>query len=139
MTRFHYRTQYQPTDYVFEAVDVGGSWRAYIERQPPYGSRNQGAHETHRLTADGRQYVCWDSPLRTEEECWKIAALWADCTQHYVATGRFEPLPSRDDPRWDISPGTPLVARPLRSGAIRPVAGPRPPTGLLARLRGAIG
>lgn len=47
-----------------------GSWRAYFNGQPP--SRSHVLHDS-----DG-YYVCWDSPLRTEQEARQIAKRWMD-------------------------------------------------------------
>lgn len=67
------------------------TWRVYIEQQPSYGSRNAGAHASHRLGLPHSPYVCWTNPLRTYAEARSVAALWADATQQYIATGMFAP------------------------------------------------
>jgi len=85
-------------DYVFDFVQLPGTWRAYIVWQPPYGNRATGAHETHRLH-DGRPYVCWDRPIATEAQLRQVAALWAEATQHYIAVGVFTPPANRPSVR----------------------------------------
>ena len=75
------------------------AWRVYIDRQPGYGSRNSGAHASHRLGLPNRPYVCWTNPLRTYAEARSVAALWADATQHYIATGNFTPPPGQRNVR----------------------------------------
>ena len=104
-------------DYVFsfEWVTSANSWRAYIVSQPGYGNRPTGAHDTHRLS-DGRTYVCWDRPLPTAVDARNVAAAWAEATQRYIATGRFE-LPAnrpsiKDRTRVGTSrPSTPPPSR----------------------------
>jgi hypothetical protein len=77
------------TDYYFSfEQDADGYWLAFIEKQPPYGDRKTDGHSTHRLTEDGRKYVCWDSPIESLEACHQVAALWADATQEYIRTGK---------------------------------------------------
>jgi hypothetical protein len=65
----YYRTRDGRADYHFSIErQTDGTYRTYILSQPNYGSRATGAHETHRLTGGSRHYVCWDRPLRSEEE-----------------------------------------------------------------------
>lgn len=45
-----------------------GSWRAYFNGSPPSTS-----HVLH--DSDG-YYVCWDRPLRTEQEARQVAQRW---------------------------------------------------------------
>ena len=78
------RTRYE---FAFEKQS-NGSWRAYIEDQPDYGSRAAGAHSTHRLSDGNRKYICWDSRINTLEEAKQVAAVWSDKTQEYIRTGR---------------------------------------------------
>lgn len=84
-----YRTRDGRADYQFSVErQSDGSYRAFILSQPNYGGRSTGAHETHRLSANGRRYVCWNRPLYTAERAKIVAALWADATQAYIATGQ---------------------------------------------------
>jgi len=86
--RSYYRTRDGRTDYSFSFEEqADGSWRAYIESQPPYGIRASDAHSTHRLSDGSRRYVCWTSVLDSLEEAKNVAALWADKTQEYIRTG----------------------------------------------------
>jgi hypothetical protein len=75
----------------FAWIAPQNTWRVYIENQPSYGSRNTSAHASHRLGLPGRPYVCWTNSLRTYAEARSVAALWADATQRYIATGTFAP------------------------------------------------
>jgi hypothetical protein len=87
--RTYYRTRDAQADYRFSIErQRNGTYRAYICSQPSYGPRGTAAHETHRLTAGGRHYICWNRPIDTEEEAQSVAALWADATQEYIKTGR---------------------------------------------------
>lgn len=79
--------------FVWLAQEQG--WRVYIDHQPSYRSRNAGAHASHRLGLPHHPYVCWTNPLRTYAEARSVAALWADATQQYIATGNFAPPPGR--------------------------------------------
>lgn len=85
----YYRTKDGLADYRFSIErQPDDTYRCFILSQPSYGSRATGAHETHRLTAGFRRYVCWSQPLRSEEEAKNVAALWADATQEYIGSGR---------------------------------------------------
>lgn len=83
----YYRTKNGRSDYGFNIARLGnGQFRIYIVSQPSYGSRSTGAHPTHRLN-DGRPYICWDSPITSEEQARQIAAIWADKTEDYILHG----------------------------------------------------
>lgn len=83
-----YRTKDGRADYHFSFEEQSnGTWRAYIQKQPDYGSRSSSPHATHRLSDGGRQYVCWSTPLHSEEEARAVAAAWADATQKYIRDG----------------------------------------------------
>ena len=85
----YYRTKDGRADFGFSFErESDGTWRAYIQSMPDYGSRDTSLHTTHRLRSGGRYYVCWDSPLNSEREARSVAALWADLTQKYIRTGR---------------------------------------------------
>lgn len=85
----YYRTSDGAADYFFSFEEQPtGNWRAYIEAQPSYGTRADGAHETHRLSDNGRRYICWTTALRSLDEAKTVAALWADKTQQYIRTGQ---------------------------------------------------
>ena len=53
---------------------------------PSYRSLDTSLHTTHRLTDNGRYYVCWTQPLSSEADARKVAKLWADLTQEYIKT-----------------------------------------------------
>lgn len=89
MPRAFYRTKDRRADYEFSFErQTGGDWRAYILDQPSYGSRDEGADATHRYTDNGRHYICWNRAIRSEADVHKVAALWADCTQEYIRSGK---------------------------------------------------
>lgn len=64
-----------------------GSIRAYIDRQPSYGSRSADSHITHRNGDGNRYYVCWNTPLRSLDDAKKVAEQWAKRTDRYIRTG----------------------------------------------------
>jgi len=87
--RIYYRTRDGLADYRFSIErQTNGAYRVFILAQPSYGSKSTAAHATHRLSAGGRHYVCWNRPLRSEGEAKTVAALWADATQQYIKSGR---------------------------------------------------
>jgi hypothetical protein len=79
-------------EFTFAWLAPDNCWRVYIEDQPLYRGRNTSDVSTHRLGLGSRPYVCWDRPLLTYEDARAVAALWADCTQQYIATGFLSPL-----------------------------------------------
>lgn len=88
MDVMYYRTQDGLADYGFSfEPQPDGTWRAYVERQPSYGTRSTDAHSTHRLSAGGRKFVCWTTAFRTEAEARAVAQRWADSTQRYIRFG----------------------------------------------------
>lgn len=72
--------------YRFQIKRVGGEYRAYILNSPRYLSRSTDGHSTHRHY-DGRYYVCWSTPVRSQSDMINIARQWADCTQKYIEYG----------------------------------------------------
>ena len=90
MSTAYYRTEDGLADYFFSFErQRDGSYRAYIVSQPSYRGRSDDMHSTHRLRdSGGRPYVCWTRPLRSEQDAREVAALWADCTQEYIRSGR---------------------------------------------------
>jgi hypothetical protein len=71
---------------------LDGSIRAYIVRQPDYGSRDSSLHTTHRLKDGERHYVCWNTTLYTMTEVKNVAADWSKRTDRYIRTGKpFKP------------------------------------------------
>jgi hypothetical protein len=75
-------------DFTF-ALRSDGTWRIYLETQPPYSSygRDDSLRATHRLN-DGQHYVCWTGPIRSLDEAKSVAKLWAEKTAEYLTTGR---------------------------------------------------
>lgn len=82
-------------EFTFTWTPQLNGWRVYIDRQPGYGNRNASEVATHRLGTNSRPYVCWTTPLRSYEDARQVAALWADSTQQYIATGVFGVPPQR--------------------------------------------
>lgn len=120
-----YRTWPTKRDYSFTFTLVGGTWRIYINDSPGYGSRPSGSVATHRLNISGRPYICWDQGIETLSAAQAVAALWADSTEHYIATGRFELPPGRPAATdKSVLNGYPATG----TTTARPAAAPRPPT-----------
>ncbi len=85
----YYRTKDGKADYGFSIErQPDGSYRSYIVSQPSYGNRDTTPGVIHRLIDGDRYYVCWNGRLNSEKEARQVAALWADCTQEYIRTGR---------------------------------------------------
>jgi hypothetical protein len=92
-----YRTvRHGQLDFEFAVVRLrSGNYRVYILQQPAYGSRDVGAHPTHRLTdSRGRRYVCWDSVIPTARAAMAIGGEWAELTARYILNGT--PITSPD-------------------------------------------
>jgi len=84
----------QGRSFLFAFVHKGEEegWRIYILRQPPYGSRVVGPHETHRhFDAVLRlHFVCIHDdrkPVVAPAEAMDLARMWADGTVRYIDTG----------------------------------------------------
>lgn len=89
VTRLSYRTKDAKADYSFSYERQSDStWRAYIVSQPGYGSRDEGAHPTHRLSDGSRKFVCWSAPIPSLDQAKQVSALWADATQEYIRSGK---------------------------------------------------
>ncbi|MDR1213878.1 MAG: hypothetical protein LBK54_07350 [Propionibacteriaceae bacterium] len=114
-------------DYSFTFKYEGGGWRVYINNSPNYRGRPAGSVETHRLGLGRRPYICWTNSLPTISAAQGVAALWADCTEHYIATGRFEAPPNRPAVQdrsvlGDFAPAASAVPATFRTGAASPTA-----------------
>ena len=84
-----------------------GSVRAYIDRQPSYGSRDTDPHKIHRNLDSNRYYVCVQEPMpRTVSDAKAVAEEWAKRTDRYVRTG--------------VSFDTPGSSRPVIDDGIPP-------------------
>jgi hypothetical protein len=88
--RVSYRTRDGRADYQFSIEQQNnGGYRTYIASQPSYGNRPTGAHPTHRQhDGAGRPFVCWSTPIASEQDALRVSAAWADATQEYIKTGR---------------------------------------------------
>lgn len=81
--------------HLFEFVPVrlpSGVYRAYIRRQPGYGTRPTAAGQTHRLTDQHGQYICWTPEPTDVGGLIKVMRVWAESTVGYIRTGTFGPL-----------------------------------------------
>lgn len=97
-----YRSWPNRRDYSFTFTLVGAGWRIYINNSPDYGGRLSSSAASHRLDIAAQPYICWSpdggtyaAPIPTLSEAQGVAALWADCTENYIASGRFEPAAGR--------------------------------------------
>jgi len=93
-----YRSWPNGRDYSFTYALVSGSWRVYINNSPDYRNRSSSSVDTHRLDIGARPYICWNQAINTVSDAQGVSALWADCTERYISTGRFEPPPGRPTP-----------------------------------------
>ena len=83
-----YRSRSGQSRYKFDIQWVANGYRIYILEHPSYGSRDTGAHPTHRLRDSRGSFVCWTGHLATIEQARKIAALWAEETEDYILRKR---------------------------------------------------
>ena len=74
--------------YQFTFDRIGGAWRIYIDAQPPYRGRGAALELTHRLVDGSRYYVCWTGSLDSLPAAIRVAVMWADRTETYIATGQ---------------------------------------------------
>jgi hypothetical protein len=136
-----YRAWPTKRDYSFTFEFAGDAWKVYIDNSPDYGRRPAGSVATHRLDIGGRPHICWAAAIPTLSEAQAVAALWADSTENYIATGRFEPAAGRPKVQdrtvlngFPAPPGRPNPAAtrptPARAGQRR-----RPRQSLWSRLK----
>ncbi|MDA3923985.1 MAG: hypothetical protein PF904_04710 [Kiritimatiellae bacterium] len=89
-----WRTKYQTNDgrdnFTFSIERDRRSFRIYIDKHPSYRNRATDAHSTHRYSDGDRHYICWDGKLNNWAEAEDIATAWAERTQGYIRTGRFQ-------------------------------------------------
>ena len=91
LSNIHYRAS-NGTDFVFDfELRSGDGWRIHIRCQPDYQNWSASAEATHRLGDMDHPYICWDSPITSLDDAYKIAALWSESTLAYVSTGVFRP------------------------------------------------
>lgn len=97
-----YRSHPNRRDYSFTFRFNDPGWQVYINSSLDYGIRASDSVASHRLGLGDRPYVCWrpaDSRqagmISTFSEAQAVAALWADSTENYIATGDFKPAAGR--------------------------------------------
>src|SRR5947209_7657374 len=76
-----------------------GSVRAYIVRQPSYGSRDTDPHKIHRNKDGERYYVCCQPQPRSVSEAKTRAEQWAQRTDRYIRSGVSFDTPGSSSPR----------------------------------------
>ena len=98
------------SEFTLELCETGTDrWTIYILRQPGYRTRRSGPASSHRyIDREGRPYVCWSQRLRSPDEAYAVARLWAEATEYYISTGRF--VAPADLPDADPEPGSALAA-----------------------------
>ena len=85
-----YRTRDGRAYFIFHFVQVSTYFEVDIVKMPCYGTRNEGAHETHRLgSRNGGKKICFgdESAINTLEIAREFAASWAENTWQYILTG----------------------------------------------------
>lgn len=99
----YYTTLDRQATFCFDFVQAPrGEWRIYIQQQPRYNGRPEGAFETHRLSDARGHYICWEPAPRTLDQAKGVARAWADATHEYIQSGVFPgPGPERAVP--DVS------------------------------------
>lgn len=112
-----YRAYPTGRDYSFTYELPQNTWRAYINNVPDYRGRPSGSSSAHWLRDGGRRYVCWTPEPTTISTAQGTSAMWADATEHYIRTGRFEP--PGDDRRSGTTPYSAIghSLRPIRGTA----------------------
>ena len=89
-TQDEYRTRDGRAYFVFRFVAVSSYFEVDIVSMPSYGRRNEGAHETHRLSSDrGGKRICFGdaSAISTLQIAYDFAQAWAENTWKYINTG----------------------------------------------------
>ncbi len=86
-----YRTRDGRAYFTFHFVQIDNSYyEVDIVKMPSYGVRNQGAHETHRLSSrNGGKKICFgdERAISTLEIAREFATAWAENTWNYILTG----------------------------------------------------
>lgn len=83
-----YKTEDGEDEYHFRFEErVDGEWRAYILKQPPYGSCPQDLSSTYRQYDHKGKYIDWSYTFESLEEAKQIAALWVEYTQECINKG----------------------------------------------------
>ena len=99
------------SNFKFEFRPLGHrpGWRVNVLEMPSYRERDRGEYATHLYNQAGTPYICWSTPILGLEQAVEVAAMWAEATIVYIATGRFS-VPC-DRPEVSISPDTSLAVR----------------------------
>lgn len=87
-----YRTNDGRGYFKFRFVEEnGGTWRADIQAQPPYGSRASDLHSSHRLPSSGARTghkICYAHRPGSMRDAQKWAETWAEATWTWINEGR---------------------------------------------------
>ncbi|SRR5713226_1245589 len=101
-----YTTSYDNTyEFSFE-TQSDGTVRAYIDRQPSYGSRSIASDIVHRLRDGNRYYVCVkkETEPRTVSSAKAVAVYWIERNERYIRSGVSFDAPGSTPARGDDLP-----------------------------------
>ena len=87
------------SDVVFKLVRrVRSGWHVHSLSRPSCRYRQTAPMLTHLYSQRSPEpWVCWSRPIPDMRAAAEVAALWAESTVSYIATGRFAPQPDRPD------------------------------------------
>lgn len=127
--------------FTFEWRPRDSSWRIYIDQQPAYRGRPEGAHPTHRYGLPGRPWICWTTAIGSYQDARAIAMQWAERTQRYITSGASIDEPIETPTLTDRSSHAALSETALRTRATASATPPQPTNndGLLRRLLQRLG
>jgi hypothetical protein len=87
---YNYLTKDRRFAFTFELKQVGSNIRIYIREQPGYGTRATDGHSTHRLSDNGKPYICIRGDLQPTNvpDALSWLVYWAEETGKYIKTGQ---------------------------------------------------
>ena len=96
-------------DFCFRLVSRRDSgWHVHVLEWPSYNNRSTEAYRTHLYhRVPTEPWVCWSERIDDLRGAVEVAAVFAETTVRYIATGRFETPSERPD--VNISPASPLA------------------------------
>ena len=96
-------------DFCFRLVSRRDSgWHVHVLEWPSYNNRSTDAFRTHLYQrVPTEPWVCWSERIGDLRGAVEVAAVFAETTVCYIATGRFEAPPERPDVH--ISPASPIA------------------------------